>query len=168
MYVHFLLYVCICGYEHGHLCVCESSLSCVECCLFSALQGQEMFTAEYLCCSLASQLRLTLFTQPQRELRLNKTSNRDSTLHLNPSSEIHVFAKVRTDWPKFGFWNFSLLIFNPILNHPQRFCMAATFWTSPLLALLLFLSLQKLCAFLCHGGLLESVSSRLWFGPRPL
>ena len=47
-------------------------------CLFSALQGQEMFTAVYLCCSPASRLWLAPFTRPQLQLQLNKTSNRDT------------------------------------------------------------------------------------------
>lgn len=47
-------------------------------CLFSAIQGQEMFTAVYLCYSPASQLWLAPFTRPQLQLQLNKTSNRDA------------------------------------------------------------------------------------------
>lgn len=60
------------------MCACEHAWVREElnqaCCLFSALQGQEMFTAVSLCCSPASS-----FWRATIQLQLNKTSNRDAT-----------------------------------------------------------------------------------------
>ena len=53
-----------------------------------------MFTAVYLCYSLASQPWLAPFTRSQLQLQLNKTSNRDTRalcLSLTPSSENDLF-----------------------------------------------------------------------------
>lgn len=66
-----LMCVSVCTQGMLHECACEDSELNSTCCLFSALQGQEMFTAVYLCCSPASQ-------RWRLQLQLNKTSNRDT------------------------------------------------------------------------------------------
>lgn len=143
-----------------------------------------MFTAVYLCCSPASQCwRL--------QLQLNKTSNRDTRLYCISFSPCPLKMTFTQPWEKgtktrCSLWLYSSQLptfdsFSNFLIFAPLYISIPTLWrihSSDIhlhilarkppseyfsLLLCLYLFLRENWGFLCHGGLLQSVSSRLWF-----
>lgn len=179
--------VCVCMHA-TFVCAREGEREDSEqswiCCLFNALQGQEMFTVVYLCYSPASQLWLAPFTRPQLQLQLNKTSNRDirplyltfSPCSLKMISHTAIGDKKKRCWKMFSLTpNSSSLVLNFLLFNNIFMSLSSIHSTnihlpthhglilvrqppsghfSPFSASV-SVSVEKLC-LLCHGGLLQS------------